>query len=79
MQISPITKKQWTKVAKALGYSFVSGFVASIALMAGDFITAAQAGTAAVNSLVYALVAGGVVGGINAVLVTVKQLFTQPD
>jgi len=62
MQISPVTKAQWIKVAKSLAYSFVSTFV--VALLAS-------------NELSTAAIAAAAVSGLNAVLVTVKQLLTQ--
>lgn len=77
--VSYISAAQWKKILKALAYSFFSGFTGSLALFATDFIKAAQDGTAGINMLVYALVAGAVVGGINSVAVFFKQLFTDPD
>lgn len=62
MQISPVTKAQWIKVAKALAYSFLSTFI--VALLAS-------------NELSTAALAAAAVSGLNAVLVTVKQLLTQ--
>lgn len=62
MSISPITKEQWTKVAKALGYAFVSTFV--VALVSS-------------NEFSKAAISAAAVAGFNAVLVAVKQLFTQ--
>ncbi len=62
MSISPVTKEQWVKVAKALAYSFVSTFVVTV--LASDSFTKAT-------------VLAGAVAGFNAVLVTVKQLFTE--
>lgn len=62
MQISPVTKAQWIKVAKALAYSFLSTFI--VALLAS-------------NELSTAAIAAAAVSGLNAVLVTVKQLLTQ--
>ncbi len=62
MKISPITKAQWVKVIKALGYSFVSTFV--VALPVVDKFN---------KMTLYA----AAVAGVNAVLVTVKQLFTE--
>lgn len=77
MQISPITKNQWKKVAKALIYAFLSGFTGTLTLFALDFFQAAQAGTAAVTTLAYALLAGAVIGGINAVAFAIQQLVTE--
>lgn len=62
MKLSPITKEQWLKILKALTYSFVSTFVVS--LMAQPEMSKAT---------LYA----SAVAGVNAVLVTVKQLFTE--
>lgn len=64
MSISPVTKAQWVKVLKALGYSFVSTFVATL-LIVPDLHSIDE------RTLLAAMVAG-----VNAVLVTVKQLFT---
>ena len=64
MSISPVTKEQWIKVAKALGYSFVSTFVATL-LIVPDLSSLDQ------RTLLAAMVAG-----VNATLVTIKQLFT---
>jgi hypothetical protein len=62
VKISPIVKAQWIKVAKSLAYSFVSTF--AVALMASNELSTATISAAAVS-------------GVNAVLVTIKQLFTQ--
>lgn len=62
--ISPVTKSQWVKVAKALGYAFVSTFVTTL-LIVPDVTNIDQ------RALLSALVAG-----INAVLVLIKQVFT---
>lgn len=79
MKPSYISVDQWKSIAKAVVYAFLSGFTGSLTLMALDFIKAAQGGTTAVNTLVYALVAGAVVGGINGVAVFLKKLFTEPE
>lgn len=79
MKPSYISIAQWRKIAKALAYAFASGFTGTLTLFAAEFIKAAQGGTAAINVLVYALVAGAVVGGINAVAVAVVQLFKDPE
>ena len=65
LSISPITKAQAVKIAKAIGYAFVSTFVFTL-LAKPDFAEFDQR----------TLIAAGV-AGINAVLVTVKQLFTE--
>lgn len=64
MTISPITKAQWLKVAKAIAYSFVSAAIATLLATGLDLSK---------KTLVAVLVAG-----INGALVTIKQLFTQP-
>ncbi len=61
MSISAITKAQAIKIVKALGYAFVSAFIVGIST--GELSRA---------SLLAATVAG-----VNAVLVAVKQLFTE--
>lgn len=73
---SSVTRSQWKKVIKALIYSFSAGFVGTFALQAQDLITAAHQGRAALTNLAVSLVAGAVIGGLNAIFVTVKQLFT---
>lgn len=65
MNISPVTKSQWQKVLKALGYAFVSTFVTTL-LIVPDLTQIDQ------RAIVSAAVAG-----VNAVLVLVKQLFTE--
>ena len=62
MSISPITKEQGIKILKALAYAFVSTFI--VALLAQPELNQAALAAAAV-------------AGVNAVLVAVKQLFTQ--
>lgn len=64
MSISPITKAQAVKIVKALCYAFVSAFVVSF-LASGELSKAA--------------LSGALVAGVNAVLVAVKQLFTDPS
>lgn len=76
LHISALNKEQAIKVLKAIAYAFASGFVATLALQASDFIQAAQMGTSAIFELVVALVAAAAIGGINGVAVFVKQLFT---
>lgn len=65
MSISPVTKDQWVKVVKALGYAFVSTFVATL-LYTPDLSQISQ------RAVISAAVAG-----VNAVLVLVKQFFTE--
>lgn len=64
MKISPVTQAQWVKVLKALGYAFVSTFV--FTLLANPDLTEISQRT---------IISAGV-AGVNAVLVTIKQLFT---
>jgi hypothetical protein len=61
MSISPISKAQAVKIVKALCYAFVSAFVVS-------FVASGELSKAAVS--------GALVAGVNAVLVSIKQLFT---
>ncbi len=65
MKLSQPTKDQWVKVLKALGYAFVSTFVATL-LIVPDLSQIDQ------RTLLAALVSG-----VNAVLVLSKQLFTE--
>ncbi|MDR6794748.1 TRAP-type C4-dicarboxylate transport system permease small subunit [Pseudarthrobacter oxydans] len=76
---TPITKSQAIKILKALGYSFASGFLGTLALVGLDFVNAAVSGKTAVVNLAIGLVGAALVGGINAVFVTVKQLLTPAD
>ena len=64
MNISPITKAQALKIVKALAYAFVSAFV--VAFLASGELTKSA-------------LSGALVAGVNAVLVAVKQLFTDPS
>jgi hypothetical protein len=50
-----------------------------LALVSIDFIHAAASGQAAIVNLVTALLAAAVIGGINAVFVTIKQLLTPAE
>ena len=79
MKPTYVSIDQWKSILKALAYAFASGFTGTLALFAADFIKAAQGGETAINVLVYALVAGAVVGGINGVAVFLKKLFTDPN
>lgn len=75
LEISPITSDQWRKVTRALAYSFGSGFVGGFTLaITGALTTHSDIGSATLTAFAVA----GVVGGLNAIAVTVKQLFT-PD
>jgi TRAP-type C4-dicarboxylate transport system permease small subunit len=77
--MTPITKEQAAKILKALGYSFVSGFLGTITLVGLDFVNAAISGQTTVVNLAVGLVGASLVGGINAVFVTIKQLLTPPE
>ena len=63
--ISPVTHEQQKKVVKALGYAFVSTFVATLLV------------TPDVSQIDQRLLVSALVAGINAVLVVIKQLFTE--
>lgn len=67
LSISPITKQQWLKVVKAVGYAFVSTFV--FTLLANPDLSEISQRT---------IISAGV-AGVNAVLVTIKQLFTASE
>lgn len=60
---SKVTVEQWTKVLKAWAYSFVSVLILAL--------------PADVRQWSKALLAGAAVSAVNAVLVLVKQLFTE--
>jgi hypothetical protein len=77
--MTPITREQALKILKALGYSFASGFLGVLALVGLDFINAAMSGQATIVNLVTALLGASVIGGINAVFVTIKQLLTPAE
>jgi TRAP-type C4-dicarboxylate transport system permease small subunit len=77
--MSPLSKQQALKILKALAYSFASGFVGVLALVGLDFIHAAMNGQAAIVNLLTALLGAAVIGGINAVFVTIKQLLTPAE
>ena len=79
MKTSYISLEQWKSILKAAVYSFLSGVTGTLTLFAADFIEAAKGGEAPVNALVYALVAGALVGGVNGLAVFVKKLFTDPS
>lgn len=81
LQPSPITTPQWKKVLKALYYSAASGFAGGFVLgLAGVLQTAPNnPDFNVVVALQTAAIVGGVVGALNSLAVTVKQLFTQAD
>lgn len=61
MKLSLVTQEQWLKIFKALGYSFASAFVFVLS-QSGKFDKATLYASA--------------IAGVNATLVTIKQLFT---
>lgn len=78
LQPSPITDNQWQKVLKAMAYSFGSGFVVGLATAVTGLLTVVTNG-GQLNlsaSVGMGLLIGGLVGGVNAVAVTIKQVFT---
>ena len=80
--MSPITQEQWSKVLKALYYSFGSGFVGGLTLtltsVFANILNGTESNITFNKALIVALVVGGVVGGFNSLAVTIKQLFTPP-
>jgi hypothetical protein len=64
LELSPITKDQWKKVVKAAIYSFVAAAIAAL-FTGGNSSLDKKALIAAATS------------GVNAAIVTVKQVFTQ--
>lgn len=76
MQLKPtvITTNQWQKVLKSLYYSAASGFSAGFMLSLSGVIQSGNMDL--VHSLSTAAIVGGVVGALNSLAVTVKQLFT---
>ncbi len=80
-QITPITKSQRKKILKALYYSFSSGFVGGFVLAFTGVLSNIQNGVAVEfgSSLVVALIVGGVVGALNSLAVTIKQLLTDNE
>lgn len=75
--MSPITQDQWKKVFKSLLYAFISGFTGFLTLEAMQVISHTKTAKEAFNFGV-ALVVAATIAGINAVLVAIKQLFTEP-
>ena len=63
MSLSPITKEQWIKVGKAAAYSFVSALATFVLVSSADFSKKT--------------IVAGIVAGVNAAFVTVKQAFTE--
>jgi hypothetical protein len=79
MQTSPITTSQWKKVLKALYYSAGSGFAGGFVLGLAGVLQAGTANFHVVTALETAAIVGGVVGALNSLAVTVKQLFTPAE
>ena len=75
MQPSPISGNQALKILKALAYSFGSGFVGGVILSLAN--TLQTTGVTFNRAVVTGLVIGGVVGGLNTIAVTVKQVFSE--
>lgn len=77
MKMSAPTQAQWVKVLKALYYSAGSGFTAGFMLALAGVL---QNGNGNITqALTTAAIVGGVVGALNSLAVTVKQLFTAPE
>lgn len=78
MTPTPITPNQWQKVVKALYYSFSSGFVGGFTLAITNALTSLTSGGHIDFGQAFAigLLVAGVVGGLNTLAVTIKQLFT---
>lgn len=80
IQPSPISPRQWRKVLKALYYSAASGFAGGFVLgLAGALQTAGSPEFRIVAALETAAIVGGVVGALNSLAVTIKQLYTEPS
>lgn len=77
LEPSPITKPQWQKVLKALYYSAASGFSAGFVLALAGVLQGGE--TTLTAALGTAAVVGGVVGALNSLAVTIKQLFTPSE
>lgn len=82
MQATPITKTQWQKVLKALYYSASSGFVGGFILGLAGVLQASNGDLHSFNVLLAletAGIVGGVVGALNSLAVTIKQVFTPSE
>lgn len=78
MQPSPLSSHQWQKVLKALLYSAGSGFAGGFMMgLAGVLQT--NGSQDLVAAFQTAFIVGGVVGALNSLAVTVKQLFTPAE
>lgn len=62
--MTPLSKDQWVSVFKALAYAFVSTFITTLLVQ---------------PELTQAALYASAVAGVNAVLVTIKKLFTDPE
>lgn len=78
LKISPLSDGQITKVLKALYYSAASGFTGGFMLSLAGVFQINGAETDFIAALKTAAIVGGVVGALNSVAVTIKQLFTTP-
>jgi len=74
---TPVSNEQWKKVLKALAYASASGFIGGILM---SLMTAMQSGGVNTDSaFLFSILTAGVVGGVNGLLVYVKQVFTVPE
>lgn len=64
---------QWEKTAKALAYSFASGFIGGLILTASNYL---QSGQPTDVKFLHSLVIASITGGVNGLLVFLKQLFS---
>ena len=64
MKISYISADQWKSIFKAMAYAFVSAFVTTLLIQ---------------PELSKAALYASAVAGVNAVFVTIKKLFTDPE
>lgn len=74
LQASPVTESQWKKIAKALYYSAASGFSGGFILALAGVLSSGDASLG--SALLTAAAVGGVVGALNSLAVTVKQVFS---
>lgn len=79
LRVTKLSDAQWLRVLHHLWYSFGAGFVGGFALAASGAMSALLQHTGTVQvtaSLLVGLVVAGVVSGLNALAVTISQLFT---
>lgn len=79
IRLTKLNNSQWLKVLHHLWYSFGAGFVGGFALAASGAMSALlqHTGTVQVSaSVLVGLVVAGVVSGLNALAMTISQLFT---